>query len=506
MEQLSKSETIALRQEYIGQSCQLFFRKDPIKIVRAQGQYMYDERGDAYLDCINNVCHVGHCHPDVVKAACDQIGTLNTNNRFLHDNIVLCAQRILSTMPEELSVCYFVNSGSEANDLAIRLAQIHTGNKDIVCYFVNSGSEANDLAIRLAQIHTGNKDIITLEHAYHGHLTSLIDISHYKFNLPGGVGQREHVHLASCPDTYRGKFRSSDYQNEDLGCIYANEIKEICDKLQEQGKGVCAYIAESMLSCGGQIIPPPNYFREVYQHVRKSGGVCIADEVQVGFGRVGKHWWGFQLQGEDVVPDIVTMGKPMGNGHPVAAVITTKAISESFRKTGVEYFNTYGGNPVSCAVANAVFDTIVKEKLRENAVVVGEYLLDNCQVLARKHSIIGDVRGVGLFVGIELVLDRELKIPATEIASYVISMKDEHVLVSADGPDSNVIKLKPPMVFTKDNVDTFVTIFDRILKEAREREDLTPTRVSPVITTDLGTTKDTRAFKKSNTEQKIKSI
>ncbi|KAI4460257.1 ethanolamine-phosphate phospho-lyase [Holotrichia oblita] len=481
MEQLNKSETIALRREYIGQSCQLFFRKDPIKIVRAQGQYMYDERGNAYLDCINNVCHVGHCHPDVVKAACDQIATLNTNNRFLHDNIVLCAERILSTMPAELSVCYFVNSGSEANDLAIRLAQIHTG----------------------------NKDIITLEHAYHGHLTSLIDISHYKFNLPGGVGQKDYVHLASCPDTYRGKFQTTDYKSEDLGHLYADEIKEICDQVQEEGKGICAYIAESMLSCGGQIIPPPNYFREVYQHVRKAGGVCIADEVQVGFGRVGKFWWGFQLQGEDVIPDIVTMGKPMGNGHPVAAVITTKAISESFRKTGVEYFNTYGGNPVSCAVANAVFDTIIKDKLRENALVVGEYLLDNCHVLARKHSIIGDVRGVGLFVGIELVLDKELKIPATEIASYVISrMKDEHILLSTDGPDCNVIKLKPPMVFTKDNVDTFITLFDRILKEAREHQDLTSTIIKSVnkdtILTDLSN-KDARTFKKS-TEQKIKSI
>ncbi|XP_074025702.1 alanine--glyoxylate aminotransferase 2-like isoform X2 [Leptinotarsa decemlineata] len=310
MQQISKNETIALREKHIGKSCQLFFRQDPLKIVRAKGQYMYDERGDAFLDCINNVAHVGHCHPEVVRAGCEQMSILNTNNRFLHDNIVLCAKRIISTMPDELSVCFFVNSGSEANDLALRLAQIHTG----------------------------NKDVIALEHAYHGHLTSLIDISHYKFNLPGGVGQKEHVHVASLPDSYRGKYRDSEYQKEEIGQLYADEVRDICTKIQEDGNGVCAFIAESMVSCGGQVIPPKNYFGEVYNHVRSAGGVCIADEVQVGFGRIGKHWWAFQQF--DVLPDIVTMGKPMGNGHPVACVVTTQEIADSFMKTGVEYFNT----------------------------------------------------------------------------------------------------------------------------------------------------------------------
>ncbi|RZB40958.1 alanine--glyoxylate aminotransferase 2-like, partial [Asbolus verrucosus] len=299
MESLSKKETMALREKHIGKSCQLFFREDPLKITRAKAQYMYDERGDAYLDCINNVAHVGHCHPAVVQAGCQQMSVLNTNNRFLHDNIVLCARRIISTMPDKLSVCYFVNSGSEANDLALRLAQIHTG----------------------------NKDMITLEHAYHGHLTSLIDISHYKFNLPGGPPQKDHVHVASCPDIYGGKYRDCDHTKEELSKLYSNEIKNICAKVKEEkGEGICAFIAESLLSCGGQVIPPESYLKDVYDDVRAAGGVCIADEVQVGFGRLGKQWWGFQLH--DVVPDIVTMGKPMGNGHPVAAVVTTEEIAD----------------------------------------------------------------------------------------------------------------------------------------------------------------------------------
>lgn len=450
-QQYSKEETIALREKHIGQSCQLFFRQDPIKILRGSAQYLFDENGEKYLDCMNNVAHVGHCHPDVVKAGCDQMSVLNTNNRFLHDNIVLCAQKLISTMPEELSVCYFVNSGSEANDLALRLSQIHTG----------------------------NTDVITLEHAYHGHLTSLIDISHYKFNLPGGVGQKEHVHLASSPDYYRGKFRDTEYTEEELGRVYADEIAQICAEAKTKGRKISAYIAESMLSCGGQIIPPKGYLKEVYKHVRAAGGVCIADEVQVGFGRVGDAYWSFQLQ--DVVPDIVTVGKPMGNGHPVAAVVTTKAIAESFTKTGVEYFNTYGGNPVSCATAIAVMDVIEKENLRENAKQVGEYLLDCCKVLMKKHQLIGDVRGIGLFVGIELVKNRITREPAGDIAKYVTCrLREERVLMSRDGPDENVLKLKPPMVFTKENVDEVILKLDKIFMEVINNPELAASLVSSI--------------------------
>ncbi|KAG5876697.1 hypothetical protein JTB14_025822 [Gonioctena quinquepunctata] len=478
MQQISKNETIALREKHIGPSCQLFFRKDPLKIVRAKGQYMYDDRGDAYLDCINNVAHVGHCHPGVVKAGCDQMTVLNTNNRFLHDNIVLCAKRIISTMPDNLSVCFFVNSGSEANDLALRLAQIHTG----------------------------NTDVIALEHAYHGHLTSLVDISHYKFNLPGGVGQKDHVHVASLPDPYRGKYRDTDYKKEEIGQLYADEVRDLCQKIQEDGRGVCAFIAESLVSCGGQVIPPKNYFGEVYSYVRAAGGICIADEVQVGFGRIGKQWWAFQQFG--VNPDIVTMGKPMGNGHPVACVVTTPEIADSFFKTGVEYFNTYGGNPVSCAIANAVFDTIENENLRENAVVVGEYLLDNCQLLAKKHKCIGDVRGVGLFIGIDIVQDRETRMPDTQCAKFVLQrMKEEHILISLDGPYNNIIKMKPPMVFTKENVDEVVSTLDRIFKEYRHNmEPFTINSIKPQVSGDVKSTKEHRPMKSIFQKSKIKSI
>lgn len=442
LEHMSKSDTIRLRKRLVGESCKLFFRSDPLKIVRAEAQYMYDEQGRAYLDCINNVSHVGHCQPDVVAAASRQLSVLNTNNRFLHDNLVLCAQRLTDLMPDPLSVCFFVNSGSEANDLALRLARAHTR----------------------------HQDVITLDHAYHGHLSSLIEISPYKFNMIPGHKQVEWVHVAPCPDVYRGKYRDCDHPGEDMGALYADEVRALCDKASARpGGGVACYIAESLQSCGGQVIPPDNYLREVFRHVRAAGGVCIADEVQVGFGRVGSHYWAFQLQGEDVVPDIVTMGKPMGNGYPVAAVITTRAIADSFRDSGVEYFNTFGGNPVSCAVANAVMQVIEDQGMLGHAKDVGDHLLERCRALQQRHPLIGDVRGVGLFVGIELVTDRAARTPATAEAQHVLSrMKDESILLSSDGPDRNVIKLKPPMVFSMQNVDTVVAVLDEVLAELEE--------------------------------------
>lgn len=399
---------------------------------------MFDERGNRYLDCINNVAHVGHCHPSVVRAGQEQMALVSTNNRFLHDDLVICAHQLTSLLPEPLSVCFLVNSGSEANDLALRLAQTHTGNKDIIC----------------------------LDHAYHGHLTSMIDISPYKFNKPNGPGKKDWVHVAPCPDVYRGKYRDTDYPGEDLGVMYANDVRDICQNLKTQRKGVCAYIAESLMSVGGQILPPQNYFRNVYRHVREHGGVCIADEVQVGFGRVGSHMWAFQMYGEDVIPDIVTVGKPMGNGHPVAAVITTPAIAASFKNTGIEYFNTYGGNPVSCAIAIEVMNVLERENLQENSLIVGNYLISELRKLAQRWQIIGDVRGAGLFVGIELVRDRITRTPATEEARYVVaSMRDKKVLISSDGPDDNILKLKPPMVFTIENVNHLVYLLDVVLQE-----------------------------------------
>ncbi|XP_052868794.1 alanine--glyoxylate aminotransferase 2-like [Anopheles cruzii] len=439
-ENMSKADTIKLRQKYIGKSCQLFYRANPLKIVRGQGQYMYDEQGARYLDCINNVAHVGHCHPKVVEAGARQLAMLSTNNRFLHDELVQCAQTLAQKMPGRLSVCYFVNSGSEANDLALRLARQHTG----------------------------RHEVITLDHAYHGHVSAVMDVSPYKFNQPGGGPKPDFVHVAPCPDVYRGKYRDCDYpEGTDLTELYVGEVQRMLDG---SPTGVAAFIAESLQSCGGQIIPPPGYFRRVYEAVRKAGGVTIADEVQVGFGRIGSHYWAFEQQ--QVIPDIVTIAKPMGNGHPVGAVVTTPEIAESFASTGVCYFNTYGGNPVSCAIANAVLRVIDEERLQENALLVGRYLLEQAAALKSEYGLVGDVRGMGLFVGIELVSDRQNRVPATDAAKLVVErMKTMHrVLVSSDGPDDNVVKLKPPMVFTKANVDEFLVGFRECLAYLQQQQ------------------------------------
>ncbi|TMS02162.1 Ethanolamine-phosphate phospho-lyase [Larimichthys crocea] len=437
-ERFDKKRTIELRKRHIGPSCKIHFSHDPIKIVQAKGQYMYDEKGQQYLDCINNVAHVGHCHPDVVKAGAQQMELLNTNSRFLHDNLVLYAQRLQATLPDKLSVCYFVNSGSEANDLALRLARQYTG----------------------------HKDIITLENAYHGHVSSLIDISPYKFHQLSDAEQNQFVHVAQSPDVYRGKYRAD---HPDPATAYAEEVEDIIQRAHEKGGKIAAFIAESLQSCGGQVIPPAGYFQQVAKHVRKAGGVFIADEVQVGFGRVGTHFWAFQLQGEDFVPDIVTMGKPIGNGHPMSCVVTTKEVAEAFMLSGMEYFNTFGGNPVSCAIGLAVLDVIVKEDLQGNALRVGRYLTNLLEKQKEKHPLVGDIRGRGLFIGLELVKDRLKLTPATAEAQEVIyKLKEEHILLSADGPHRNVLKFKPPLCFTTEDADLAVEKIDHILTELEE--------------------------------------
>ena len=313
---------------------------------------------------------------------------------------------------------------------------------------------------------SGNLDVITLDHAYHGHVISLIDISPYKFDKPGGAGCPEFTSVAPVPDTYRGKHWDSDHAGEDMGVLYAKEVDHIITKLSEKGRKPSTFIAESLQSCGGQIIFPDNYLREVYKSVRAAGGIVIADEVQVGFGRVGTHMWAFQTYGDDLVPDIVTLGKPMGNGHPIAAVITTPEIAASFGATGVEYFNTYGGNPVSCAVGNAVLDVIEKENLREHAVKVGKLLLDGARKLAEKYEIVGDVRGRGMFVGIDLVKDRKTREPHTAAAQHVLTrFKEEHILLQSDGPHNNVLKFKSPLVFSEENAKTFLETLDKVFEE-----------------------------------------
>jgi len=411
----------------------------PIHVVRGVGAHLYDVMGRSYLDCVNNVAHVGHEHPRVVEAGRRQMGVLNTNTRYLHESVLAYAERLSALFPGELSVCFFVNSGSEANELALRLARAHTGGAGVVA----------------------------LEGGYHGNTQALIDVSHYKHAGAGGAGAPPWVRTVPMPDDYRGLYGRSD---PDRAQRYASHVRDAFRDLAGADHAPAAFLAEPILSCGGQIEPPAGYLQAAYRHARAAGAVCIADEVQIGFGRVGSHTWGFQTQ--DVVPDIVTLGKPIGNGHPIGAVITTPAIAESFAN-GMEFFSTFGGNPVSAAIGLAVLDVIAAEKLQEHAAVVGGTLKASLASLAMRHDAIGDVRGRGLFLGVELVLDRTGKTPAPEIASYVVERaKGLGVLLSTDGPGHDVLKIKPPMVFSQQDGERLVTVLDEVLGEDVVREAL----------------------------------
>ena len=426
---LNASQIKTIRDKKLGPSLSLSYQK-PLHIVRGKGQYLYDSSDLTFLDCVNNVCHVGHCHPKVTSAAMDQIQRLNTNTRYLNENIARLAVKLTATLPEPLEVCFFVNSGSEANDLALRMAQTYTG----------------------------AKDMFVLDHAYHGHTSSLIDVSPYKFNSQGGQGKPEHVHVLPSPDGYRGKYK---YEEAEYGSLYSKDAIEAVKEFARERGQPANFIAESLLGCGGQVDLPTGYLAPIYQTIRHYGGVCIADEVQVGFGRVGTHYWGFQRQ--NVVPDIVTMGKPFGNGHPLAALVTTREIADAFNN-GLEYFNTFGGNPVSCAVGLAVMEVIEKEELQAHAHELGQWILGEWGKLYEEFSCIGDVRGTGLFLGMELVKSRETREPHRELAKLIVnSMRDHCILLSTDGPYDNVIKFKPPMVFSKADAERLVLTLQSVM-------------------------------------------
>ncbi|KAJ1408049.1 pyridoxal phosphate-dependent transferase, partial [Ochromonadaceae sp. CCMP2298] len=349
--------------------------------------------------------------------------------RFLNPVQQRYVEKLLATFPPELNTIYFVNSGSEANDLALRIA-------------------------RAANTATRPLDVAILDVAYHGHTQALLDISPYKWYqaVDGLDYQPASTHVLELPDSFRGKHRGG--QTEEVGALYAAEMEDL---VGGQDGGVGVFIAESILGCGGQVVPPPGYLRRCYAAVRKAGGVCIADEVQTGFARPGSSFWMFQEHG--VVPDIVTFGKPMGNGYPVAAVVCRRSVADKFAQSGIEYFNTFGGNSVACAIAEAVLDTIQLEGLQQNALLVGRYLTAQLLLLKDQYLWVGDVRGSGLFQGIEIVHSRtsaDLQ-PYPELTKFLVDyLRYQHVLVSRDGPDENVIKIKPPLVFSKENVDTLV--------------------------------------------------
>ncbi len=427
---MSPQAIIAFRKRHLSENLSLAY-KTPLKIVAGRSAYLYDEKGRRYLDMVNNVCHVGHCHPEVVSAGQKQMAMLNTNTRYLHQNIVRFSEKLLSTMPPELSVCMLVNSGSEANELALRLARTHTN----------------------------RRAMIVVEGAYHGNTNACIDISPYKFNGSGGKGCPDWVKQTLVPDPYRGKFKGA---NEQTGKNYSLDVQRVINEFEQQEMPICGFICESIQGVGGQIVHPSGYLKSAYDFVRQTGGVCIADEVQVGMGRVGSHWWAFQSQ--EAIPDIVTIGKPLGNGHPLAAVVTTQEIADSFASMGMEYFNTFGGNPVSCAIGTAVFDVIEQQGLRAHALEVGNYLQQGLVELQHKFPIIGDVRGLGLFIGVEFVKSRKTLEPAVEQINFIIErLKDKHILLTTDGPFHNVLKIKPPLVFLKADARYFLTTLEQIL-------------------------------------------
>lgn len=422
---LGREGIAAQRRVRLSRNLSLNFR-EPLHIVRGEGAYLFGADGRSYLDLVNNVAHVGHANPFVTAAAASQMATLNTNTRFLHDAIIEYARSLVATLPDPLSVAFFVNSGSEANDLAIRLAHAHTG----------------------------ARGWLSLRHGYHGHTASVVDISPYKFLGRGGEGARDYVRVAELPDAYRGV-----HTGPGAGAAYAVDFATTLSTLDQP---LAAFISEGIVSTAGQVTLADGFLKDAYRQTREAGGVCIADEVQIGLGRVGERFWGFELH--DVVPDIVTMGKPLGNGHPLAVVVTTPEIAESFHN-GMEYFNTFGGNPVSATIGQAVLDYVLDGRLQAHAADLGEYVKGHVRRMRSDHPLIGDVRGHGLFLGIELMRDGE---PATREVSDIMEFAlPRGVMLSSDGPANNVFKIKPPMVVQREDMDLFLEVLDEALRAVR---------------------------------------
>ena len=423
----SPEEILALRREFVNPAIFHYYKK-PIAF-EGKAQYLFDETGRRYLDGFGGIVtvSVGHCHPEVLAAATLQNETINhTTTIYLNPGIALYAKELAAKMPGDLKVCYFVNSGSEANDLAVLMARAYTQ----------------------------NYDVIALRNAYHGGSPSAMALtSHHtwKYNVPHSHG----VHHAMMPDSYRGPFGMDD---PDAGKKYAADVGETV-RYATSGK-IAAFIAESIQGVGGSVVFPDGYLKEAYAQARSFGGLCIADEVQAGFGRTGTHFWGFETQ--DALPDIVTMAKGIGNGCPLAAVVTTPEIAQVLASR--IHFNTFGGNPVSMAQGRAVLRVIEKEGLQQNSLEIGAYLTAGFNRLADKHSIIGEVRGKGLMLGVELVKDRTSKTPAKdECAAVFERCKDLGLLIGKGGLFGNTLRIKPPMCIHRADADFMLEVIDEVL-------------------------------------------
>jgi 4-aminobutyrate aminotransferase-like enzyme len=419
------SSLLARRRDRLGPAYRLFYDR-PLHIVEGEGVWLTDSDGQRYLDAYNNVPHVGHCHPWVVEAIATQAATLNTHTRYLHENIVALSERLAARTPPGLE-------------------QVMYG-----C----SGTEANDLALRIARAVTGNEGVIVTEHAYHGHSCAILPLS-TEDTPPERRG--DHVVTVPAPDRYRCPVGA-----DAAATHYAAALDEAIATLVERGHRPAAFFLDTVLSSEGIPTVPEGYLATAAERVRAAGGLFVADEVQAGYGRSGTHFWGFDRLG--AMPDLVTLGKPMGNGHPISAVIARPELLETFSREN-HYFNTFGGNPVSCAAALAVLDVMDEEGLMGNAGAMGDRLLKGLRALADQFEAIGDVRGTGLFLGLELVSDRDTKAPDGDLAHRVINgLRDAGILVGRTGPGNNVIKIRPPMVLSASDSDLLLGALAEVLE------------------------------------------
>lgn len=401
--------------------------KDPILIMRGFKNYLFDESGRCYLDFYNNVPHVGHSHSRIANLVNKQLRLINSNTRYLHPSQKKLSENLLSKFPSSFEVVFFVNSGSEANELALRLAKTYTGNKDFV----------------------------TFDHGYHGNTNAAIEVSPYKFNKPNGIGKQDWVHVIDCPNEFR-----------DVDPRY--QITKILNDIQAQGRSLGGFISETFPSVAGQIIPQPGILQHIYEEVKAAGGVCIADEVQTGLGRLGGYYFGFEQQ--KILPDIVVLGKPIGNGHPIGAVVTTQEIAKAFNN-GIEFFSTFGGSDLSCLIANEVLEIVDDEMLGENSKQMGSFLEKGLVALKLGSSLIGDVRGMGLFWGVEIIRNFETKEPGTSEANYICNrLRDKRILVGLEGPYENILRIRPPLSLIHDDVKIFLSAFADVLEESYLRE------------------------------------